>query len=292
MDFLINHQELEVLCGLPHIQQLTYLRGIRPYMDVKTGVVGEKRRISYQSIAEQLYIEPHQGIKSQSWSRDQIRRAISGLVRVGIIDVQSEGMQLILKCVLATRHYSVQNKAAINPPQKADIKPHEKKLVNTGLSESELLKADTAEPPKAAIPQSNNNYYFIYLKKRFESFWELYPLKKAQQKAWEMFQTINPSDSLIEEMFTALQAQINFINLLKSQGEWVAPWKYPANWLAQHCWKDELITPTAKELKHAPHKKNYPQSKATDAFWESCKSGCIDEYESESNIIFFPKYSQ
>ncbi|HHF7373995.1 hypothetical protein [Legionella bozemanae] len=291
MDFLINHQELEVLSGLPHIQQLAYLRGIRPYMDGKTGVVGEKRRISYQSIAEQLYIEPHQGIKSQSWSRDQIRRAISGLVRVGIIAIQSEGMQLILKCELATRHYSVQNKAAINPPQKADRNLHEKNFVNAGLSGSEPLKADIAESPKAAIPQSNNNYYFIYLKKRFESFWELYPLKKAQQKAWEVFQTLSPSDALIEEMLTALQAQINFINLLKSQGEWVAPWKYPANWLAQHCWKDELITPTAKESKHAPHKTNYSQSKTTDALWESCKSGYIDEYESESNIIFFPKYS-
>ena len=61
MDFVINSEELETLCGLPHIQQLAYLRGIRPYMDVKTGVTGIKRRISYQSIAEQLYIEPHPG---------------------------------------------------------------------------------------------------------------------------------------------------------------------------------------------------------------------------------------
>ena len=58
MDFLINSDELAVLCGLPHIQQLAYLRGIRPYMDVKTGGVGVKRRISHQSITEQLYIEP------------------------------------------------------------------------------------------------------------------------------------------------------------------------------------------------------------------------------------------
>ena len=105
-------------------QQLAYLRGIRPYMDVKTGLVGIKRRISHQSISEQLYVEPHQGIKSQSFSRDQVRRAMDGLVRAGIITVQSEGMQLILKCPLASRHFSVQNKAAINPPQKATTNPH------------------------------------------------------------------------------------------------------------------------------------------------------------------------
>jgi len=96
MDFVINEDELAALCGLPHVQQLAYLRGIRPYMDVKTGLVGVKRRISYQSISEQLYVEPHQGIKSQSFSRDQVRRAVSGLARTGVIEVQSEGMQLIL----------------------------------------------------------------------------------------------------------------------------------------------------------------------------------------------------
>ena len=53
MDFLINEEELAALCGLPHIQQLSYLRGIRPYMDTHTGLVGIKRRVSYQSIAEQ-----------------------------------------------------------------------------------------------------------------------------------------------------------------------------------------------------------------------------------------------
>lgn len=60
MDFVLNAEELEALYGLPHTQQLAYLRGIRPYMDVKTGMTGIKRGIRVQSIAEQLYIEPHQ----------------------------------------------------------------------------------------------------------------------------------------------------------------------------------------------------------------------------------------
>ncbi len=148
MDFSINQNELAALCGLPHIQQLAYLRGIRPYMDVKTGLVGVKRRISYQSIAEQLYVEPHQGIKSQSWSRDQIRRAVSGLARAGVIALQSEDHHLILKCQFTTLGYSVQNKAAINPPQQAPTNPPFKSLVNTGPSQFDPLKADIAEPPK------------------------------------------------------------------------------------------------------------------------------------------------
>ena len=115
MDFIINSEELVSLYGLPHAQQLAYLRGIRPYMDVKTGLVGIKRGISLQSIAEELYIEPHQGIKSQKYSRAQIRRALMALERVGLITLQSENLQLILKCNLATLGYFNQNKISTNP---------------------------------------------------------------------------------------------------------------------------------------------------------------------------------
>ncbi|KTD15558.1 Legionella vir region protein [Legionella gratiana] len=87
--------------------------------------------------------------------------------------MQSEGMQLILKCNLASRHFSVQNKAAINPPEEF--------LESTGLSGCEPLKADIAEPQKAAIPHKDNNYY-IYLLLQFEKFWSLYPEKNPNKR--------------------------------------------------------------------------------------------------------------
>ncbi|MBA2648285.1 MAG: hypothetical protein H0U75_01590 [Legionella sp.] len=282
MDFSINENELAGLCGLPHTQQLTYLRGIRPYMDVKTGLVGVKRRISYQSIAEQLYVEPHQGIKSQSWSRDQIRRAVSGLARAGVIVLQSEDHHLILKCKLATLGYSVQNKAAINPPQQAAINPPYQSSVNTGLSPVGPLKADIEETPKAAIPLKEDNYY-IYLLSQFENFWNTYPLKKSQQKAWEQFQALKPDESLCGQIIKALQNQILFTQNLKEQGQWVAPWKYPANWLAQHCWNDELTLDNTMENKHANTRTYYQSQTTYDPLWDSCKSGL--ECEQTSNVF-------
>ena len=161
MDFLINDKELAALCGLPHAQQLAYLRGIRPYMDVKTGVVGIKRGISYQSIAEQLYIEPHQGIKSQVYSRMQIRRALASLNRSGLITAQSEGLKLILKCELATRGYSVPNKADLNPTQQPDLDEHQKYLTNTERFGASRFKADRAEPQKADLPLKEDNFTFV-----------------------------------------------------------------------------------------------------------------------------------
>lgn len=56
----VTDEELSALRGLPHLQQLLYLTGIKPYVDYRTGIVGISRGISYQSLAEELYIEPHQ----------------------------------------------------------------------------------------------------------------------------------------------------------------------------------------------------------------------------------------
>lgn len=267
MDFLINEDELAALSGLSHLQQLAYLRGIRPYMDIKTGLVGIKRRISYQSISEQLYVEPHQGIKSQSFSRDQIRRAVSGLARIGIIEVQSEGMQLILKCPIATRGFSVQNKAAINPPQEATTNPHEKCLINTGVLVSEPLKADTLESPKAATPLKEDNY--IYLLSQFEKFWSLYPEKKSKHKAQAAFLQLNPDTTLFQQLIRALQNQINHVEAMQLGGTWVPPWKYPANWLANQCWEDALTYDKKQESSRANSRKSTGNKSTEDMFWVS-----------------------
>jgi hypothetical protein len=111
MDFLfINTHELSALSGLPHIQRLAYLFGIRPYIDLKTLTTGIIRKISYQSLSEALYVEPHQGIQSGSPSKQQLRRAIKGLEQAGLIKIQSTRKNLILKCLLADPDNSVPNK--------------------------------------------------------------------------------------------------------------------------------------------------------------------------------------
>ncbi|MCL9685731.1 hypothetical protein [Legionella maioricensis] len=286
MDFLLNQNELAALDGLPHLQQLAYLRGIRPYMDLKTGIVGIKRRISHQSISEQLYIEPRPGIKSQSFSRDQVRRAIAGLARAGVIVVHSEDMHLILKCELATLGHSVQNKAAINPPQKATIKPPVTDQLATDFSGVEVEKGDIANPSKAAIPLYRDNYY-IYLLVQFEQFWSLYPEKKSKSNAQAAFEQLNPSPELFKQLMHALQQQLQHRNQLKAQGTWVPPWKYPANWLANRCWEDELFMDALQETPHAKREKNTrTNNTGSDLFCPPC-----DEEEPRAdNVISFQRH--
>jgi hypothetical protein len=49
---IITHHELTALNGAPNLQKLIYVFALRPYMDYETSIVGIKRGISYQSIAE------------------------------------------------------------------------------------------------------------------------------------------------------------------------------------------------------------------------------------------------
>lgn len=287
MDFIINNSELSALTGLPDIQKLVYLMGLRPYMDVKTGLVGVKRRISYQSISEQLYVEPHPGIQSGRPSRDQLRRAVKGLDRAGLIDVQSDEKHLILKCHLASLGYSVQNKPATNPPSYATIdQPIE--YIEKSIDYDEVSQeADRVESPKPAIPLKDNNY--IYLLSQFEKFWSLYPEKKSKHKAQAAFEQLKPDTTLFQQLMQVLQTQINHVEAMQLRGIWVPPWKYPANWLVQRCWEDEISVDAVQETEHAKHTKNTRKRNTTgDLFCPPCD----DDEPEGSNIIQFGKYLQ
>ena len=289
MQFMkINYEELSALSGLPHLQQLLYFRGIKPFIDYRTGIVGIERGISYQSLAEALYVEPHQGIKSGSPSKDQIRRAIKGLEKSGLLRIQSIEWKLVFQCLLASAHTPNQNKAATKQHEDHTSGISQKNDLKSIRNATDPCESIATENDKAAIPQSNNNY-FIFLYQKFEKFWELYPLKKSKQKTWEQFQSLQPTEKLVSCIFTALEKQMSAHSQQMAQGQWVPGWKFPSNWLAQHCWEDEINLTTDKESNHAGHQKRNTATRSDDPFWNSCKAGA--KYVSaESNIFDIGSY--
>jgi len=106
-----NDQEDEALQGLPWLAQLLYLRGLRPYMDYASGIVGVKRGVSYQGLGETLYREPGQG-KTEFGppTLKALRHAVSLLERAGLLVKIAADHRLIFQLVLATRDDSVQKK--------------------------------------------------------------------------------------------------------------------------------------------------------------------------------------
>lgn len=200
MDFKINQLEREHLYGLPHLQQLVYYAGIRPYMDYATGFVGIKRGISYQSLREEIYVQPHTGYKAQAFSRDQIIRAVDGLERAGLIQNHTLGKALVLKCLLASHDNSVQNKAATKPLGQATIKPSHQMPVNSGIVEEFSKKAVIGKPIKAATPPESgfNNNSHSNGRMRLGISFEFHPSEGLIEKALAMgCETVNCTEELM-----------------------------------------------------------------------------------------------
>jgi hypothetical protein len=272
MNFLFaNAHELAALMELPYIQRLVYLMGIRPYMDRQTCIVGIKRRISYQSLRETLYVAPIAGVKTGSPSHQQMKRAVKSLERAGLIKIQSTEKHLIMKCIFAELDKPVQNKADPRPTFKPDTNPSYEEAVKLRDSDDGQENPDTANPIKADPPNKSEVNY-IFLLQKFEKFWESYPEKKGINQAWEVFKNLNPDEALYASVLTAIEEQIADHRRQQRAGHWTPPWKHPANWLMQRCWEDEVKSELLQVNKH-DKRQTYKKQSPVDLLWESCKGG-------------------
>ncbi|HAU1554439.1 TPA: hypothetical protein JBI73_05980 [Legionella pneumophila] len=234
-----NAHELAALLELPYIQRVVYFMGIRPYMDRQNCIVGIKRRISYQSLRETLYIGPIAGVKTGSPSLQQMKRAVKSLERAGLIEIQSTERHLIVKCIYAELDNPAPKKAVPKPNHNPDTNPTQGDVIEEGESCNFRQKPDIANNAEADPPQKSEDYNYIYMCSKFEKFWKSYPHPVDREAAFYQFKELNPNDKLFEKIMTGLYEQIESYNLQVMIGEWVPKWKYPANWLAKKCWKSE-----------------------------------------------------
>lgn len=157
--FFITDSERDALRGLSHLQRCVYLLGLRPFMDVATGLVGTaKRRISYQSLAEEMYVDPIPGVRgSGSPSKTQLRRAITALAKAGLITVESTRTQLIIRCVLALTFVCAKNKADSNSSSNSSSSDAVKNPEITDKNSQNLKVTEQGAMQQADIPQIINN---------------------------------------------------------------------------------------------------------------------------------------
>ncbi|HAT2150154.1 TPA: Vir protein [Legionella pneumophila] len=231
MDFLfVTTYELDALSEIPLMQRVVYLMGIRPYMDRKTFMVGIKRKISYQSLRETLYVAPIKGVKTGCPSHQQMKRVIKSLARQGIIEIRSTTKNLIVKCLLANPHEPIEleNKSQpeANPSTQAEQNQSlpSKNLKSINPGKSSYSKSDFKAQPSSSLKD---------LYQKFEQFWQLYPLPSYKSEAWKQFQQIAPDERLFAKILDGLQEQ-----LIKANRSG-AYWPYPASWLGDKQWTDQ-----------------------------------------------------
>lgn len=75
------------------------------------------------------------------------------------------------------------------------------------------------------------------LQRRFERFWAAYPKKTGKGAAEKSFAKFKPDDALTDRMIHAVEAAKNTPQWQRDGGQYIP---YPATWLNQRRWEDEL----------------------------------------------------
>jgi hypothetical protein len=257
----LNDQEQRVLDQLDYIYEALYRRGIRRYMDFQTGIVGIKRGISWESLKEELFVEPRIGVKPKKISKEQVRRLAKHLERAGLIKIKSSSTKLVFDCLLATSDKSVQNKADTKADtlnlkfyQKADIPYDVKKPVKSSvldglnkIADTSTYKNNTKANTKADTPPNNNIYIStnvdilsdLQIKKLFEEyFWQPYPQGHRVKKkhAYEKYKRK-------KYYLSPMKEKIRDDILLRKENH--RPWidgfvPHPTTYLNGERWNDEI----------------------------------------------------
>jgi len=71
---------------------------------------------------------------------------------------------------------------------------------------------------------------------KFNSWYRIYPKKKAKDKAQRAFKKINPNDNTFNEMMFTLEWQVKSHDWIKEGGEYIP---FPASYLNAGQWKDK-----------------------------------------------------
>lgn len=157
-----NDHEEDALQGLPIGVQLLYLRGLRRYMDAKTGLVGVRRGVSLGQLSETLYEEPCAGVGMGGRpSKDQVRRMIRRLIKAGLLVSKTSDRRLIFFLPLAFVDKSVKNQVATRPPQGRHTQAATyNNKDNNSLDEQAATRPPHGRHTQAATPQQStvNNY--------------------------------------------------------------------------------------------------------------------------------------
>ena len=149
------------MAGLPHLAQLVYLMGIRPYMDFETAVVGWRRGISIQSLREETFVEPVPGRHSHltgSPSRKAVINSLESLVSAGLLERRPAKKRLVYLLSLALSDKSSQKRRGIGGAEEGhgrsgtENKSKNNNLDNrTGIGGAEEGHGRSGTPPLSVI---------------------------------------------------------------------------------------------------------------------------------------------
>lgn len=166
-----------------------------------------------------------------------------------MLQIQSQNVTVNSNDLLPNKNiYKNNNKNIYAHSKNEQVYSHEDDIQkeNDSLS-SNTIKQDTKNK---AIKKQNKELNELQ-EKQFDKFWQAYPKKVSKKQAQKSWKKINPSLELFEKILKALEMVKQTEQWKKDNGKYVP---YPATWLNQERWTDE-INMMQDTIKKEPKKK-------------------------------------
>lgn len=166
---------------------------------------------------------------------DSLIRARNKLIDSGIIEYQKgkKGSPNSYKIIPFLNHVS-ENTVANN-----DYKPTENTIKNT--TENRLKTRPKTLDINKHKTKTQTKTVNILCPNGFAEFWQAYPRKISKQQAQRAWEKLNPSDETMGLIIHALDRFKQSSQWIQNNGQYIP---YPATWLNQRRWEDELSEPT------------------------------------------------
>ena len=152
-----------------------------------------------------------------------------------MLQIQSQNVTVNSNDLLPNKNiYKNNNKNIYAHSENEQVYNHEddKQKENDSLS-SNTIKQDTKNK---AIKKQNKELNELQ-EKQFDKFWQAYPKKVSKKQAQKSWKKINPSLELFEKILKALEIVKQTEQWEKDNGKFIP---YPATWLNQERWTDEI----------------------------------------------------
>ena len=165
-------------------------------------------------------------LKLSQVSESHIKKWIDTLIRHELIYLYEITGQAYLQVKTWDNHQQIRAKRSKYPDPNGN-------MISIDINGNHLIS-------NAPVIQSNPNPIRIQSEtvKRFDEFWKVYPKKVAKKKAEDSFKKINPDSTLLEIMLTSIERFKKTADWLKEGGRYIP---YPATWLNNKRWEDEII---------------------------------------------------
>lgn len=152
-----------------------------------------------------------------------------------MLQIQSQNVTVNSNDLLPNKNiYKNNNKNIYAHSENEQVYNHEddKQKENDSLS-SNTIKQDTKNK---AIKKQNKELNELQ-EKQFDKFWQAYPKKVSKKQAQKSWKKINPSLELFKKILKALEMVKQTEQWEKDNGKFIP---YPATWLNQERWTDEI----------------------------------------------------